>query len=161
MAVGKQHNIYQVTRGVPVGNNGQTKSEDLVAENWIAYHSFEHSNSISEREITGITLETMPTVNVDFADRRVKCSTNQIFYVEGGTWACHDPSITNSTSTQLVVGNKVLTNEGTYIEVTAIATCDDHELVHIDFGGGTYDVNDNNNYFASGVCLGRFNRDAN
>ena len=107
MAVAQNTLIYQVNRGVPVGHNGQTKAQDLVSGDWIAYHSFEHGNEIFEKEITGFTLETMPTVNIDFADgRRVKCSTNQIFYKEGGTWVCHDPAITAATDVQIQVGDK-------------------------------------------------------
>lgn len=158
MAIAKNTLIYQVNRGVVKGHNGQTKASDLVNENWIAYHSFEHGNEIGEREITGFVLETMPTVNIDFTDgRRVKCSTNQIFYKEGGTWVCHDPAITNSTDVQIQVGDKCLDNTGAYVEVSAIGVVDDHELLHISYGGAA-GVNDNNNYFANGICVGRFNR---
>ena len=158
MAIAKNTLIYQVNRGVVKGHNGQTKASDLVNENWIAYHSFEHGNEIGEREITGFILETMPTVNIDFTDgRRVKCSTNQIFYKEGGTWVCHDPAITNSTDVQIQVGDKCLDNTGAYVEVSAIGVVDNHELLHISYGGDA-GVNDNNNYFANGICVGRFNR---
>jgi hypothetical protein len=158
MAIAKNTLIYQVNRGVVKGHNGQTKASDLVNENWIAYHSFEHGNEIGEREITGFVLETMPTVNIDFTDgRRVKCSTNQIFYKEGGTWVCHDPAITESTDVQIQVGDKCLDNTGAYVEVSAIGVVDDHELLHISYGGAA-GVNDNNNYFAQGICVGRFNR---
>lgn len=158
MAVAQNTLIYQVNRGVPVGHNGQSKAQDLVSGDWIAYHSFEHGDEIYEKEITGFTLETMPTVNIDFADgRRVKCSTNQIFYKEGGTWVCHDPAITAATDVQIQVGDKCLDNTGAYVEVSAIGVVDDHELLHISYGGD-WGVNDSNNYFAQGICVGRFDR---
>lgn len=155
MAVGKKHNIYQVIRGVVKGHDGASMGEDLVAENWIGYWSFEE-NDISEREISGITLVTKPTCNIDFVGgNRVKVSTDQILYVEGGTWACFDAEATEATSTELAAGDKVLSQDGTYVEIEAIGEVDAHELIDINFAG-MEEAQNENNFIAQGIVLGRW-----
>ena len=155
MAIGKKHAIYQVVRGAKKGDDSSIMGDDLVAENWIGYYEFEASD-ISEREITGITLVTKPTGNVDFVGgNRVKVSTDQLLYVEGGTWACFDASASEATSTELAVGNKVLSEDGTYVEIAAIGVVDARELIDINFGG-MEEAQNENNYIAQGIVLGRW-----
>ena len=155
MAIGKNHAIYQVVRGAKKGDDSSIMGDDLVAENWIGYYEFEASD-ISEREITGITLVTKPTCNVDFVGgNRVKVSTDQLLYVEGGTWACFDAEATEATSTELAVGNKVLSEDGTYVEIAAIGVVDARELIDINFGG-MEEAQNENNYIAQGIVLGRW-----